>query len=48
MLPIDSYNVYWDQGYIREGEFELLATIESYDHFFYEALDLDSGTYYQF
>lgn len=37
MLPIDSYKVYWDAGYLLQGRFELLATINSYDHYFYEA-----------
>jgi hypothetical protein len=48
MLPIDAYNVYWDAGYILEGQFKLLATIDSYDHYFYEALDLVPGAYYSF
>jgi hypothetical protein len=48
MLPIDSYLVYWDAGYILEGEFELLATINSFDHYFYAAIDLTAGTYYSF
>jgi hypothetical protein len=48
MLPIDSYKVYWDAGYILEGEFELLSTINSFDHYFYAAIDLTPGTYYSF
>jgi hypothetical protein len=48
MLQIDSYKVYWDAGYILEGEYELLATINAFDHYFYTAMDLTSGTYYSF
>lgn len=48
MLAIDAYNVYWDAGYILEGEFVLLATINSYDHYFYEAVELTPGTFYSF
>ncbi len=48
MIPIDSYLVYWDAGYILEGEFELLATINSFDQYFYAAIDLTGGTYYSF
>lgn len=48
MLPIDSYKVYWDAGYLLQGRFELLSTINSYDHYFYEAKDLTPGIYYSF
>ena len=37
MLPIDSYKVYWDKGYLLSGNFELKAVINSYDQYFYEA-----------
>jgi predicted phage tail protein len=31
MIAIDSYNVYWDAGYLLSGDFELIAQINSYD-----------------
>jgi hypothetical protein len=47
-LPIDSYRVYWDKGFLLKGQYELLAEINSYDHYFYEAEDLTLGVYYSF
>lgn len=48
MLPIDSYNIYWDAGYLLEGKFQLLATINSFDHYFFEAENLTPSVYYSF
>ncbi len=35
-LPIDAYQVYWDAGYLLDGDFVLLETIRAYDHNFYQ------------
>ena len=35
MLPIIAYRVYWDAGYLLPGNYELLATVNSYDQYFY-------------
>lgn len=48
MLPILSYKVYWDAGYLLSGNYELLETISSYDHYFYEAKNLQPGVFYSF
>jgi hypothetical protein len=46
MIPIDSYNIYWDRGYLLQ--FEKLATVNSYDHYFFEAKSLVPGILYSF
>ena len=46
MLPIDAYNIYWDRGYLLQ--FEKLATVSAFDHYFYEAVDLVPGVLYAF
>lgn len=49
MLPVDKYNVYWDAGYILEGDFVLLAEIKAFDQFFFTTDDtLMPGMYYKF
>lgn len=47
-LPIDAYRVYWDAGYLLSGNFELLATINSYEKTSYEATNLEPGKLYRF
>lgn len=47
MLPIDSYRVYWDAGYLLEDNYVLLSEITAYDHYFYKTDDdLIAGTFY--
>lgn len=48
MLPIDSYKIYWDEGYLSSGEFKLLDTLHSFEHNFYEAKNLVPGKLYKF
>lgn len=49
MLPVNSYRVYWDAGYILEGDFVFLAEITAYDHYFFTTSDdLMPGMYYKF
>jgi hypothetical protein len=49
MLPVDSYKVYWDAGYILEGDFVFLAEISAYDHYFFTTSDdLMPGHFYKF
>lgn len=48
MLPILSYRVYWDAGYLLEGNFVLLTEINAFDHFFYRVDSLVAGHRYQF
>lgn len=46
MLEIEAFNIYWDRGYLLS--YEKLATVESYDHYFFEADDLMPGILYSF
>jgi hypothetical protein len=49
MLPILTYNIYWDAGYLLTDRFVLLDQVLSYDQTFYEVTDnLTSGRAYKF
>ena len=47
-IPIISYRIYWDEGYLSSGSFSLLAEINSYDQTFYTATNLVMGNLYKF
>ena len=47
-LEIIEYRVYGDKGYLLEGSFELLASINSYEHNYHVQYSLTSGVYYSF
>lgn len=47
-IDIDSYKIYWDSAELSSGNFELLATVDSYDQVFYTAEGLTAGKYYRF
>ena len=46
MLPITSYRIYWDAGYLLN--LVKLDEVDSYDHYFYEVTQLTPGVYYSF
>ena len=48
MLPIVAYNVYWDANYLLSENFELLATINSFDQFFHTVDGLNAGDLLRF
>ena len=49
-LPIDAYDLYWDEGYRSSGNFTKLAKIEAYDQSFYNLTGsiLKTGWSYKF
>lgn len=48
MLPVDSYNVYWDAGYLLSGNFVLLSQVNAYNQFFFDIENLAPGELYTF
>lgn len=48
ILPVNSYQIYWDQGVLADGSYVLLASINSYNQNFYNATNLVMGTLYNF
>jgi Fibronectin type III domain len=48
MIPINQYNIYWDEGYRNSGDFVLLDTVTSYDQNFYMVTNLVTGQLYKF
>ncbi len=47
-LPVDSYKIYWNEGYLSSGSFTLLATVNSFDQTFYTIDNLETGVEYKF
>lgn len=48
MLPVDSYRVYWDAGYLLSGDFVLLDEVFAYNQNFLVVNNLSPGTLYKF
>jgi hypothetical protein len=48
MLPVDSYRVYWDAGYLLSGDFVLLDEVFAFNQNFLVIKNLTPGVLYKF
>jgi hypothetical protein len=48
MLPVDSYRVYWDAGYLLSGDFVLLNEVFAFNQNFLMVKNLTPGVKYKF
>jgi len=48
MLPVDSYKVYWDAGYLLSGDFVLLSEVFAFNQPFLVVKNLTPGVKYRF
>jgi hypothetical protein len=47
-LPLLEYRVYWDAGYLLDGDFVQLDSIYAFNHNFFRAENLIPGQLYRF